>query len=206
MEISLSTLKRLPIYLHYLKNIEGSRQNISATFLARELALGQVQVRKDLSVVGAGGKPKTGYEVAELRRRIESVLGCNEPTVAIIVGAGNLGRALLEHKGFRAFGLDVIAGFDVDDSVIGRKLSGKTIYHTDELESYIKKHNVRLGILTLPDAYAQDMADKLVSGGARGIWNFTQTHIRVPRGVAVGNENMAASLALLNMKMSAANN
>lgn len=201
MNISLSTLKRLPIYLHYLKNIADSRRYISATFLARELALGQVQVRKDLSAVGAGGKPKTGYETNELKSRIESVLGCKSRASAILIGAGNLGRALLAHNGFRDFGLYVLAGFDTDSRVVGKEFSGKMIYHIGGLEEYLKTNNVRLGILTLPDAYAQETADKLIAGGVRGIWNFTNTHIKHPQSVAVQSENMAASLALLNMKM-----
>lgn len=198
--ISLSTLKRLPVYLHYLRSLTPQRRNISATFLAGALDMGEVQVRKDLALVGAGGKPKTGYEVDGLIQSIESVLGCKEPTVAIIIGAGNLGKALLEYNGFADYGLDVIAAFDTDENITGLP-DGKPVYDISRLDGFIKENNVRLGILTLPEPAAQAMADRLTGAGVKGIWNFTQAHITVPKTVAVSNENMAASLALLNMKM-----
>lgn len=196
-----STLRRMPIYLHFLKTLRsGDNRNVSATRIASALNLGEVQVRKDLAQVADGGRPKVGYELTALISAIEAAIGCKDPTVAIIVGVGNLGKALLEFAGFEEFGLKVIAGFDIKQDVLSSD-RGKPVLPIENIESFIKNNSVKLGILTLPNAAAQKMADKLVSGGIKAVWNFTQTHIVVPDTVALRNENLAASLALLNVQM-----
>jgi NADH/NAD ratio-sensing transcriptional regulator Rex len=110
--ISVQTLRRLPVYLHYLNSIKNSQKNISATAISGAFGLNDVQVRKDLGAVSGSGRPKTGYVVKELIEQIEQYLGCKSETKTVLIGAGNLGKALLSYDGFHDFGLNIIAAFD----------------------------------------------------------------------------------------------
>lgn len=202
-EISKSTLKRLPTYLSYLKGIptDGSVY-ISATALAAALDMGEVQVRKDLALVSSGGRPKVGYHRESLIQDIEAFLGYTNINDAVLVGAGKLGRALLSYSGFAEYGLNILAAFDSSDALIGTSKSGKPIMHMSRLEDFCKKHNVRIGIITVPTEYAQDVCDQLIASGIRAIWNFAPKHLDVPDNILVQTENMAASLALLSKHLS----
>lgn len=202
-EISKSTLKRLPTYLSYLKGIpaDGSAY-ISATALAAALDMGEVQVRKDLALVSSGGRPKVGYHRESLIQDIEAFLGYTNTNDAVLVGAGKLGRALLSYSGFAEYGLNILAAFDSSDALIGTSKSGKPIMHMSRLEDFCKKHKVRIGIITVPSEYAQEVCDRLIASGIRAIWNFAPKHLDVPAGILVQSENMAASLAVLSKHLS----
>ena len=202
-EISKSTLKRLPIYLSYLKNLpeEGSL-HISATALAAALGLGEVQVRKDLALISDGGRPKIGYLREALIRDLEDFLGYSNTNDAVLVGAGKLGRALLGYSGFAEYGLNIVAAFDSDDVLIGTSKSGKPIMHMSRLDEFCAKHKIRIGIITVPSEYAQSVCDRLIANGIQAIWNFAPKHLDVPEGILVQTENMAASLALLSKHLS----
>ena len=199
--ISLSTLKRLPIYLHYLKSLDADQSYVSATQVAQALNLGQVQVRKDLASIGDGGKPKVGYLVQSLKKELEKYLGIDVVQSAIMIGVGKLGQALLEYQGFAEFGLEIIAGFDVNEKIVGKEVANKQIFHADNMLEFVKDHNVAMGIIAVPASSAQKIADGLVRSGIKGIWNFSPTHIVVPETVAVKNENLAASLAVLSKQI-----
>lgn len=200
-EISLSTIRRLPIYLHYLKSLDVSQLHISATQIAGALNLGEVQVRKDIASISCGGKPKVGYEVKKLITELESYLGANEENRAVIVGVGRLGQALLEYDGFAQFGLEIVAGFDVREELFGRVIGGKPIFDEKQISSYVKDNGIAMAIITVPAIYAQATADKLIGSGVKAIWNFSPTHIVVPDSVVVKNENLAASLAVLSKQL-----
>ena len=130
-QITRATLGRLPLYLNYLKQIESSgTTSISATTIAKALSLGEVQVRKDLASVSGAGKPKVGYESSDLIKRLEDTLGSNSITSAVLVGAGKLGRALLDYNGFEEFGIKIIAAFDSNDEVIRFSKTSKDILPT----------------------------------------------------------------------------
>lgn len=195
--VSRQTLKRLPNYLNYLKTL--SREgNISSPEIAKALGLNEVQVRKDLSSVSKGGRPKIGYNVGGLISDITTYLGYDEPNDAVIVGVGNLGRALMAYRGFEEYGLRVRAGFDSSSALVGTDVGGKPILPLDSLVSYCKENRVRIGIIATPATAAQDACALLIRGGILALWNFAPTHITVPEGVLVQNENMASSLALLS--------
>ena len=148
-EISKSVLKRLPGYLAYLKGLpEESSAYISATALANALGMGEVQVRKDLSQVSDGGRPKLGYPRAALIDDIEQFLGYDNTTDAVIIGAGKLGQALLGYSGFEAYGLNILAAFDVSPSE--ESVCGKPIYPMSQLDSFCRTHKVLMGIITVP--------------------------------------------------------
>ena len=202
-EISKSVLKRLPGYLAYLKSIpEGSSPNISATALANALGMGEVQVRKDLAMVSDGGRPKIGYLRERLIEDIEQFLGYDNTTDAVLIGAGKLGQALLDYRGFEAYGLNILAAFDINPQ-INCTDTGKPIEHIDKLENLCRTHKVLMGIITVPAPQAQAVCDQLIACGIKAIWNFANVHLEVPANILVQNENMATSLAVLSMHLQA---
>lgn len=202
-EVSKSVLKRLPVYLTYLKGLpENTAQFISATALANALGLGEVQVRKDLASVSDGGKPKVGYPRAKLIDDIEQFLGYDNTTDAVIIGAGKLGQALCDYTGFATYGLRILAAFDIAPTATATE-SGKPIFPLDQLDAFCKANKVRMGILTVPAAQAQQVCKLLINSGIRAIWNFASVHLDVPEHILVQNEDMAASLAVLSMHLQA---
>lgn len=202
-KISKAVLKRLPGYLAYLKTISDSDSPyISATTLANALGMGDVQVRKDLAMVSDGGRPKVGYLRDSLIEDIEQFLGYDNTTDAVLIGAGKLGQALLDHKGFPEYGLNILAGFDVNPTADHTE-DGKPIYHMDMLESFCRTNKVLMGIITVPADYAQEVCDQLIECGIKAIWTFATVHLEVPAHILVQYENMATSLAVLSMHLQA---
>lgn len=197
--ISRATLRRLPLYLNYLKSLDKTTcENISATSIAKILGFGEVQVRKDLASVSGAGKPRTGYVITELIRQLESFLGYDNISIAVIVGAGKLGKALLDYEGFSEYGLKISAAFDIDKEKIGTTEKGKQILSMDEFSDYLKTENVKLGIITVPAPYAQSVCNVMIENNISAIWNFAPTHLKTPDNVLIYNENMALSLAMLS--------
>lgn len=200
---SKNQLRRFPIYLSYLreKQAEG-HEFISSPQISISLNLSEEQVRKDLNLVSSkSGKPKIGRSIKLLIYDIEEFLGYRDSRKAILVGAGHLGRALMAHEGFSSYGLDIVCAFDNDINKTDCIFNGKHIYSLNELERVADELNVHIGIITVPQKYAQEICDKLVEVGIRGIWNFTSAVLNVPEGVIVQNENMASSLAILSNKL-----
>ena len=203
-KISKAVLKRLPIYLTYLKSLEDDTyENISATALANALNMGEVQVRKDLAMVSDGGRPKVGYRRTALIADLEQFLGYDNTNDAILIGAGKLGRALLGYRGFSDYGLNIVAAFDANEALQGTFEAGKPILPLSELESICARHKILMGIITVPTDHAQAVCDSLIANGIKAIWNFSPTHLDVPAGILVQYENMAASLAVLSKHLSA---
>lgn len=202
-EISKSVLKRLPVYLSYLKSLpEGTATYISATALANALGMGEVQVRKDLAMVSDGGRPKIGYLRERLMEDISQFLGYDNTTDAILVGAGKLGQALLGYGGFEAYGLNILAAFDVNPCV-DTSVEGKPILPMEDLESFCRINKILMGIITVPADQAQQVCDKLIACGIKAVWTFAPVHLDVPPNILVQNENMATSLAVLSMHLQA---
>ena len=200
--IPKATLGRLPQYLEYLRGLPELRRTISATAIAKALSLGDVQVRKDLAAVSGAGKPKIGYETDKLIADIERHLGYDRLTKAVLVGAGKLGRALLDYEGFEDFGVKIVAGFDCNEQVIQMGNTSKSILPIKNLGTYCKENEVKLGIITVGQGSAQDACDKLVESGVEAIWNFAPVTLKVPHGVLLKQENLALSLAYLNNQIS----
>ena len=201
--ISKATLGRLPGYLQYLKNLPDTHGNtISATAIAKGLALGDVQVRKDLQAVSGAGKPKVGYKTDKLIADIERHLGYEKLTNAVLVGAGKLGRALLDYDGFEEFGVRIIAGFDSNDRIIQMGNGSKQILPIKEFEAFCRQNDVKLGIITVGQGSAQEVCDVMIASGITAIWNFAPCALAVPTGVLLKQENLALSLAHLNNQIS----
>ncbi len=200
------TLRRLPVYYQYLKKLHDDKQleNISCTKIGNDLNVLPIQVRKDLAITDVVGKPKLGYSVPELMSMIEDFLGWNNTTEAYLVGAGNLGAALLGYQGFREHGLDIIAAFDADESKVGTEIHGKKVIHVKKLPEMIRRMGIKIGVLTVPDYCAQELADTLVKAGIHAIWNFSPVKVMAPPNVIVQHENLASSLVVLSKKLALA--
>jgi redox-sensing transcriptional repressor len=201
--IPQASLKRLPQYHHYLMDLEakGIRQ-VSCTMIGADLNCVPVQVRKDLQYTGIIGKPKTGYSVPELIQAIETFLGWNNVTEAFLVGAGNLGTALLGHERFSKFGMRIVAAFDTDPNKIGKWIHERAILPLEELDDLAKRMSIHLGIITTPAETAQAVADEMVRAGILAIWNFAPVRLKVPENIFVHNEDLYSSLASLSWKLS----
>ena len=199
--ISKATLGRLPSYLEFLRDLPPDKvPYISATAIAKHLGLGEVQVRKDLAAVSGAGKPKLGYVTAELVEKLEECLGCNQVTSAVLVGAGKLGRALLQYDEFEKYGVKISAAFDSNERAIS--LGSKTeILPMNQFEYFCKTKNIKLGIITVGEGSAQAVCDQMVKSGITAIWNFAPCKLKVPIGVLLQNENLALSLAHLNNQL-----
>ena len=200
-QIPLPTLKRLPIYYQYLIRLasEGGA-DISTATMAKDLGLVAVQVRKDLQLTGAVGRPKTGYRVKELLEALSKTLGYDNKTEMFLVGAGSLGRALLRYKKFQDYNIGIAAAFDINEDVIGSEIDDKPVLPLQKFSSLCKRMHVQFGIICVPMESAQGVATLMVRSGIKAIWNFAPITLDVPDTVIVHNENLTASLSILLKK------
>ena len=200
--VSKQTLRRLPLYLSFLKNEQKKNiVNISSVTIAEAMRLNDVQVRKDLAAVSTGGKPKIGYFIDTLISEIEYFLGYDATDYAVLIGAGKLGGALMGYKGFQEYGLEIVAAFDSNENVVGGQIGKKPIYPLEKLPEICKEKDVKIGIITVPEDAAQKACDLLIESGILAIWNFSSVHLAVPEHILVQDENMAYSLAVLSMHL-----
>ena len=204
-KLSKNLLMRLPRYLEYLEALPDTVIDISSGRIAQDLELGAVMVRKDLSRISDGGRRRLGHVRKMLIRDIRNFLEHNISTDAIVIGAEKLGQALLDYEGFEAAGLNVMAGFDAH-AAQKRIFCGKPIYPLPRLEHFCEENRIRIAILTVPEAEAQQVCDKLVSCGVQAIWNFAPVPLNVPEHVVVQSENLAVSLAALQMQLKSREN
>lgn len=196
--ISKQTIKRLPLYLEYLKALpDDGHATISANAIAAALEMGEVKVRKDLAAVSSAGRPKVGYHISDLKHDLQQYLCGGTETLAVLAGAGCIGEALLRYEGFAAFGLRIAAAFDADASRVGNSIGGVEVFPAQEMTDYCRRNNVRVGILTVPQEHAQGCLDEMVKGGVEAVWSFAPGHLNAPQGVLVMQENMNGTLAVL---------
>ena len=195
-KLSRQALKRLPVYMSYLKSLEeGENEYISSSVAAKALDLNDVQVRKDFAAVcKSSGIPKKGFSVRDLMGGISDQLGIENSNIAVLVGAGNLGMALMSYTGFDNYGIKIVAAFDNRSNIV----DNKKVYHISRIEEICTRFNVKIGIITVPEKAAQEVCNMLAKSGIKAIWNFAPTHIKAPSDILVQNENMASSLALLS--------
>ena len=199
--VAKATLGRLPTYLEYLKTLPPHfGETISATTIAKALNLGEVQVRKDLSAASGIGKPRIGYNTVELIRDLEDTLRINNHIHAVIVGAGKLGRALLDYRGFESYGIRISAAFDSDMGKFQTPIH-QGIFSMDKFEGFCTAENIRLGIMTVPAESAQEVCDRMIACGIKAIWNFAPISLEVPEDVVIKQENLALSLAHLSLRL-----
>lgn len=178
LKVSNNVIRRLPRYLRKLDELtEIGISRISSFELGHQLGLTPSQIRQDFSCFGEFGQQGYGYNVEELRAEIGHILGVDNDNHLIIVGVGNLGRAILNNFPFESAGFSVDASFDVSPAVIDTAINGVPVYSTDDLENYIKRHPVDVVVLTIPQSVAQSTANRLIALGIKGFWNFTNVEL-----------------------------
>ena len=192
------TLRRLPWYLSNIKLMkEKGEQYVSSTQISKEINIDASQIAKDLSYVNISGRTRVGYNIDALIEVLESFLGFTNMHKAFLFGVGSLGAALLRDSGLHHFGLEIVAAFDVDPTLVGTNLNGIPIYHSDDFLKKMKEYDVNIGVLTVPINIAQEITDKMVDGGIKAVWNFTPFRIRVPENIVVQNTSLYAHLAVM---------
>ena len=197
------TLRRLPLYHRFLKDWQAAnREFVSCTDIGLELDLDPTQIRKDLESVGVVGRPRIGYVLTSVIEGLEEFLGLKNVNDAFLVGAGSMGSALLGYRKFEQYGLKIVAAFDLDPSKIGRQIHGKHVLPLSKLADLARRMHVLIGIITVPAAEAQAVADLMVAGGIRAIWNFAPVRLHVAERIIVHNEDLYCSLASLSQKLS----
>ncbi|MGM0420585.1 MAG: redox-sensing transcriptional repressor Rex [Bacillota bacterium] len=197
--IPKATIERLPLYYRCLDKLANYEdvEVVSSKDLGGRLGIPPTQVRKDLSYYGEFGRRGVGYDVYDLKRSVGKILGVDAIWPTVLIGAGNLGRALVNYNGFKKMGMELTAVFDADLSKIGNQISGFEVKSVKRLEEVIAENNVRLGIITVPPNAAQEVADNLVEAGIKAIWNFAPTRLYVPDEITVRNEDLSIGIVSL---------
>ena len=190
------TINRLSIYHRCLEKILETEKReelkiISSFKIAEMTGINSAQIRKDLAYFGEFGKRGLGYPVTDLSRELKKILGLDKKWPVIIAGAGNLGKALVKYKGFQKRGFIIKGIFDNNPSKIGKKLDHIFIYDIKEIEKFIQAENINIGILVVPADSAQEVADKMVTGGIKAILNFAPTHIVLPPEIKIHNVDLS---------------
>lgn len=197
-DVSPAVIKRLPRYFRYLREIiRMGKTRVSSAELSRMMNVTASQIRQDLNCFGGFGQQGYGYNVNYLYTKICEILGVGCGFRAAVIGAGNLGTALVRSPMFEKRGVDVVAMFDVSKNVIGKKVGNAKIYHMDDLEAKLEKYSIDIAILTLPKEYAEDVAARLEKTNIRGIWNFTGKEIQVGKDCILENVHIGDSLMTL---------
>ena len=201
--ISDRGLRRLPIILEYLNELKKTgKKTVSCTPIADQIRCDPTQIRKDLAACGAVGKPRTGYEIVPLMKLIETFLGWSNTTDAFLAGAGNLGSALLGFDKFRdRQGMNIIAAFDSDPAKIGTEIYGCEVLDIAKLPNLARRMHISIGVIAVPGAVAQQVADAMIAGGIRAIWNFSPASLEVPPGVVMEHADLSVSLGVLTAKL-----
>ena len=200
--ISMAVIRRLPKYYRYLGDLLSKDiQRISSKELSDIIGFTASQIRQDLNNFGGFGQQGYGYNIEDLHNEIGKILGLNKSYNAVLVGAGNLGQAIANYTGFKNARFEIKSLFDANPKLIGLNIRDFEILDSDILEEYIKENNIDIGILCVPKNGAQQLADRLVGAGVKGIWNFAPVDLNVSKDVIVENVNLTESLFTLSYLM-----
>ena len=201
--ISQATIDRLPLYFRTLRLVEDEEIGIvSSDELGRRLDITPEQIRKDLATFGQFGRKGIGYDVRELKERISNILGLHNHWRLAIVGVGHLGGALANYVNFASLGFSVVALLDRDKRIVGSTVNGLEVCDTADINKVIASTAADIGVITVPAAEAQGVADMLVKAGVKGIWNFAPIKLNVPLNVPLVNEDLSVGLSALSYHMS----
>ena len=197
--VSMAVIRRLPKYYRYLGELLDKDINrISSQELSNITGFTASQIRQDLNNFGGFGQQGYGYNVEELHKQLGKILGLERTYKAVLVGAGNLGQAVANYRGFEDAGFKLLALFDKNPKLIGLKIRDIEILDVDLLEDFIKDNGVEIGIITTPKEQAQGVADMFVKSNIKGIWNFAPTDLKIPEDVVVENVHLNESLFILS--------
>lgn len=197
-DISMAVIKRLPKYYRHLAELlRNDVDRISSKELSEKIGFTASQIRQDFNCFGGFGQQGYGYNVKELYNEISKILGLDKRYSTVIIGAGNIGQAIANYSRFDKFGFDLKGIFDVNPKLIGMRMKDIEISDIDNLEGFLKENHIDIGILCVPHAQAQKVADTLVENGVKGIWNFAPVDINVPETVSTENVHLSESLLTL---------
>ncbi len=201
--ISEATVRRMSNYYRILQDLGGEDvETVSSEGLADRCGTTSAQVRKDFSSFGSFGRRGLGYQVEGLQRSIAEILGIDHEWSLVLVGAGNLGHALFQYEEFRAQGFNITAIFDSNPEKVGRDWDGVPIHSMDDLDRIVKEHGSRVGIIAVPSASGQEVADRLVAAGIEGILNFSPSKLLAPDEIYIRNVNLSIALESLSYSLS----
>ncbi len=202
--ISASVIKRLPRYYRFLGELKSAgTERISSKELAEKMHTTASQVRQDFNCFGGFGQQGLGYNVSQLYAEIKRILGLNNKYKAILIGVGNLGRAVASHMSFEERGFELIGIFDRNPALFGNTIRGITVQSNDDIESFCKEHNPKAAILCVPRSSVGELSKRLYNAGIRCYWNFSHYDISVDYDdVIVQNVHMSDSLMILCYKIS----
>ncbi len=196
------TLRRLPWYLAYVRLLDNRHvEYVSSTQISKEINVDASQIAKDLSFINIKGKTRIGYEVHKLVKELTDFLGFKHKHNAFMIGAGSLGGALIQDVGLAQYGLNIVAGFDVNPSLVGTSICGVPIYDISELAQRQRELDVQIAVLAVPVEHAQPVTDVIIESGLKAIWNFTPFRIKVPAGIVIQNTSIYAHLAVMYNRM-----
>lgn len=200
--VSDAVVRRLPMYYRHLRELEKTGVvRISSQELGERMNLTASQIRQDINCFGGFGQQGYGYHVSNLKHHIAEILGLLKQYHVIIIGAGNIGRAVANYAGFQKEGFEVQAIFDASPALVGIDVHGTLVQPIEKLESWLQAHEVDIAVLSVPKSCAQETADMLVNGGVRAIWNFAPVDLQLPEGVAINNVHLSDSLHILSYRM-----
>ncbi|WZL79912.1 redox-sensing transcriptional repressor Rex [Eubacteriales bacterium mix99] len=195
-------MRRIPRYYRYLTDIEKmGTERISSRELSQRMRLTASQIRQDFNCFGGFGQQGYGYNVSELRQELQKILGLNMDHHVIVIGAGNLGQALANYNGFKKDGFLVEGLFDINPRLIGISIRGINIYDLDDLERFTDQNPIQIAAICTPKEKAQEVTDRVIRNGIKGIWNFAAVDITVPQDVVVENVHLSDSLYTLSFRM-----
>jgi len=202
--VPIPVLRRLSHYLQHIRvQVEKGREWISSRELAEALDVTSSTVRQDLSCLDISGTARRGYRTSDLEAAVVTLLGRDRESNMVIVGAGNLGRALALHQEFPRQGFTICGLFDSSPAVVGRDFGKLTVQAMSELPRTVSEKNAEIGVIAVPSSAAQKVADELVASGVQGVLNMSCSHVRTPEGVSVVEARMFSSLSLLSYAIKA---
>ena len=202
LKIPEATIVRLSVYSRFLEQADKKGiVTISSGEIAEGVGVSPAQVRKDLAYFGEFGTRGVGYNVKDLLKHTLKILGLNGKWSVVVLGAGNLGSALVSYRGFRERGFDIVGVFDNDLSKIGKRLMDLEVMGTEKLDQVIRENNVKIGILTVPASAAQEAANQIINSGVKAILNFAPTVLSVPENVEVRDIDLSTRLEILTFHL-----
>ncbi len=196
-------LRRLPWYLASVQRLRSQGvEYVSSTAISKLLNVDASQIAKDLSYLNIKGKTRIGYEVAELEQGLTDFLGFHERHLAVMMGVGSLGRALITDSGLSRYGLEIVAGFDVNPDVVGTEIGGTPVYDISELKERRAELGADIAVIAVPVESAAEVADMCVDAGIKALWNFTPFHIKTSPEITIQNTSIYAHLAVMYNRLS----
>lgn len=198
------TLRRLPWYLAYVNMLQSQGIDyVSSTQISKDINVDSSKIAKDLSFLNIKGKTRIGYQVDNLAAELSNFLGFRQEHSAIMIGVGSLGAALIQDSGLMQYGLRIVAGFDINEEIIGKEICGVPVFNISELKEQQRIYKANIGILAVPVEHAQESADLLSECGVKAIWNFTPFRIKVDEDMVIQNTSIYAHLAVMYNRINA---